>query len=38
MNVSFIDCTSFALMRERGITTAFSFDEHFTRQGFVLLQ
>jgi len=36
-NVSFIDCASFALMRERGITTAFSFDEHFTRQGFTLL-
>lgn len=37
-NVSFIDCTSFALMRSLGITTAFAFDEHFTQQGFILLK
>jgi predicted nucleic acid-binding protein len=37
-NVSFIDCTSFALMRSLGLTTAFSFDEHFVQQGFKLLR
>lgn len=37
-NVSFIDCTSFAVMRSLGFTTAFAFDEHFTQQGFTLLR
>lgn len=37
-NVSFIDCTSFALMRSLGLTTVFSFDEHFTQYGFKLLK
>jgi len=31
---SFTDCTSFALMRRRGIGTAFAFDEDFVRFGF----
>jgi uncharacterized protein len=37
-NVSFTDCISFALMREAGIKTAFSFDQHFVRAGFDLWQ
>jgi len=36
-NVSFIDCTSFALMRELGVKTAFAFDDHFKHHGFRLL-
>lgn len=30
---SFTDCTSFAIMKERGITKAFTFDEHFSQFG-----
>lgn len=32
--VSFTDCVSFALMKHYGISTAFTFDEHFARAGF----
>ena len=32
--VSFTDCISFVLMREVGITQAFTFDSHFERAGF----
>jgi predicted nucleic acid-binding protein len=31
---SFVDHVSFVLMRARGVTTAFAFDEDFARQGF----
>ena len=31
--VSFTDCVSFALMRNFGIETAFTFDRHFLRAG-----
>ena len=35
---SFIDATSFALMRSRRITEAFAFDGDFTTAGFVELR
>jgi len=31
---SFTDCTSCAVMRRLGITTAFAFDQHFREMGF----
>ncbi len=36
-DVSFFDCTSFAIMKSMGIQTAFSFDKDFKDMGFVLL-
>jgi len=30
----FVDCTSFAAMKALGLTTAFTFDEHFRQVGF----
>lgn len=33
---SFTDCASFVVMRERGLTLAFGFDEHFRQAGFTL--
>jgi predicted nucleic acid-binding protein len=35
--LSFTDCTSFALMKKKGMEKVFSFDENFKRLGFVLL-
>ena len=35
--VSLVDHVSFALMRERGLSRAFSLDPHFAEQGFALL-
>lgn len=35
--LSFVDCTSFELMRRYGITDAFALDDDFARQGFGLL-
>jgi predicted nucleic acid-binding protein len=34
--ISFVDCLSFLVMRERGIKRALAFDPDFTVQGFVL--
>jgi uncharacterized protein len=34
--LSLVDCTSFVLMRELAITRAFTLDEHFSEQGFVM--
>ncbi len=35
--LSFTDCTSFAIMKKKGIEKAFSFDEDFKRIGFIQL-
>ena len=35
---SFVDCCSFAIMKDLRISTAFSFDHHFQRIGFDILQ
>jgi predicted nucleic acid-binding protein len=36
--LSFVDCTSFEVMRQRGVQQAFAFDGHFEEQGFKVLQ
>ena len=36
-NFGFVDCTSFAAMNVLGLTTAFTFDEHFQQAGFRIL-
>jgi uncharacterized protein len=36
-DLSLVDCVSFELMRQQGLTTAFAFDSHFARQGFSIL-
>lgn len=33
-NFSFVDCTSFAVMKDYGINKAFTFDKHFAQFGF----
>ncbi|RME55690.1 MAG: VapC toxin family PIN domain ribonuclease, partial [Caldilineae bacterium] len=35
--LSLVDCTSFVVMQQLGIDTAFAFDNHFKEQGFTLL-
>ena len=35
--ISFVDWTSFVVMREHGIDQALAFDEDFARQGFHLV-
>jgi predicted nucleic acid-binding protein len=34
--LSLVDCTSFEIMREEGLDTAFTFDPHFHEQGFTV--
>lgn len=36
--VSLTDCTNMAIMSELGITTIFSFDHHYSQNGFKLFQ
>lgn len=36
-NVSFVDATSFVIMKNKGIKVVFTFDQHFKTQGFKLL-
>ena len=36
-DVSLVDRTSFELMRRRGVTEAFAFDDDFHREGFTVL-
>jgi uncharacterized protein len=36
-NLSLVDCSSFEIMRQFGIGTAFTFDQHFREQGFSIL-
>lgn len=33
-DLSFVDCTSFAIMRKNGIDAAFTFNDHFRQLGF----
>ena len=33
-NLSLVDCASFVTMRRMGITKAFTFDKHYSEQGF----
>ena len=33
-NLSLVDCTSFEVMRRRGLRTVFTLDKHFAEQGF----
>jgi predicted nucleic acid-binding protein len=35
--LSFVDCSSFEVMRKRGVSRAFAFDQHFGEQGFELI-
>jgi len=35
--LSLVDCTSFEIMRRRGIKDAFAFDRHFKEQGYRLV-
>ena len=34
---SFTDCTSFVIMKRKGIRTAFTFDEHYKEAGFIMI-
>jgi uncharacterized protein len=35
--LSIVDCVSFQTMRREGVQTVFSFDQHFSEQGFEVL-
>jgi len=36
-NLSFVDCSSFVVMRQLGVHVAFAFDRHFARAGFTVV-
>jgi predicted nucleic acid-binding protein len=36
-NLSLVDCTSFEIMRQAGLDTAFTFDHHYKEQGFIVI-
>ena len=36
-NLSLVDCTSFEIMRQARLVNAFTFDPHFSEQGFTVL-
>ncbi|HUF51113.1 MAG TPA: PIN domain-containing protein [Longimicrobiales bacterium] len=36
-DLSLVDCTSFAVMRQNGVDEVFAFDRHFVEQGFRVL-
>jgi uncharacterized protein len=36
-DLSLVDCTSFEIMRQRGLKKVFTFDPHFGEQGFEIL-
>lgn len=37
-DLSLVDCTSFVWMEEAGILHAFAYDEHFSREGFMVFR
>ena len=34
---SFVDCTSFVIAKQKGVTEAFGFDDHFKTMGLILI-
>jgi predicted nucleic acid-binding protein len=36
-SLSLVDCTSFEIMRQAGLDTAFTFDSHFRELGFKMI-
>jgi predicted nucleic acid-binding protein len=36
-NLSLVDCTSFEIMRQANLVNVFSFDPHFSEQGFTMI-
>ncbi len=37
-DLSLVDCVSFVVMRERGVTTALAYDADFEREGFTTIE
>ena len=36
-DLSLVDCTSFEIMRQNGLDKVFTFDPHFSEQGFIVI-